>query len=97
MTTRHNQQAWQQFLDLCRSVNKSEVLDDFFDFIFTSEEREMIASRIIITEELLKQEKPQRQISKETGVSIAKITRGSNSLKNIDAGLRKLLVKKLVE
>ncbi len=97
MTTRNNQHAWQQFLDLCRSVNKSEVLDEFFDFIFTAEEREMIASRIIITEELLKQEKPQRQISKETGVSIAKITRGSNGLKSIDDSLRKLLIKKLVD
>lgn len=95
--TQRNQQAWDQFIDLCRSINKPEMLDDFFGFIFTPEEREMLASRTIIIEELLRGDKPQRQIAKETKVSIAKITRGSNSLKVVDESLRKLLIKKLVD
>ena len=97
MATQYNQDAWQRFIDLCRTMKQSETLDAFFEFILTAEEREMLASRIIITEELLRGEKPQRQIAKETGVSIAKITRGSNSLKSVDESLKKLLIKKLVE
>ena len=95
--TQRNQQAWQDFIDLCRSISKPETLDEFFGFIFTPEEREMLASRMIIVEELLLGDKPQRQIAKETKVSIAKNTRGSNSLKTIDESLKKLLVKKLIE
>ncbi len=95
MSTQSNQEAWQLFLDLCRSINKTETLDEFFNFIFTPEEREMLASRVIIVEELLRGEKPQRQIAAETKVSIAKITRGSNSLKTINDSLRQLLINKL--
>lgn len=97
MSSQHHPAAWELFLDLCHSSSKPELLDEFFRFILTPEEREMLVTRVIITQQLLKGEHSQRKIASDVGVSIAKITRGSNGLKSISEGLLKFLNKKLVE
>lgn len=81
--------GWDGFLELCLSAHNDKALSLFFNLLMTAEERDDIAMRYLIIQELLKEEKTQRQIAQSLGVSIAKITRGSNELKRID---KKLLV-----
>jgi TrpR family trp operon transcriptional repressor len=97
MSSQHHKEAWELFLKLCCSIEDPELLDKFLSFILTPEECEMLATRIVITQELLKGERSQRTIAADIGVSIAKITRGSNGLKGIDETLLKFLKEKLVD
>ena len=86
-----HQRGWTLFLKLCRDVDSPQTLKNFFDFIFTPEERLSLAGRIELVQELMKGEKSQRDISKKLNISIAKITRGSNALKTIHPSLLKWL------
>jgi len=76
--------GWQQFLNMCLALKERTELDGFLGFLLTAEEREQIATRILLTKALLEKKKPQREIAKELKISIAKITRGSNALKMLD-------------
>ncbi|MBX7067329.1 MAG: trp operon repressor [Parachlamydiales bacterium] len=82
--------GWRLFLELCRKAGSEKALNELFQLLLTPEEREDIKTRVLIVRELVKGQKPQRQIAKDLGVSIAKITRGSNSLKVIKEDLRRL-------
>lgn len=82
--------GWQAFLGLCRKAKSEEALDELFWLLLTPEEREAIKTRALIVKELLEGRKPQRQIAKDLRVSIAKITRGSNALKETSEDLRRL-------
>ncbi|HSX11390.1 MAG TPA: trp operon repressor [Chlamydiales bacterium] len=83
--------GWWGFLELCSGVKGAEALNELLWLFLTHEERADIATRFLIVRELLKGEKTQREIAKDLGVSIAKITRGSNYLKTISKNLRRLL------
>ena len=91
-----NEKGWQQFIELCDQVSDRKQLNELLIFILTPEEREQLSSRVILVKELLKQEKTQREIAAAHGISIAKITRGSNSLKQIKSTLRAYLLAKLI-
>ena len=82
--------GWEVFLGLCRRAQDGGGLDELFWLLLTPEEREDIKKRALIVKELLKGKKTQRQIAKDLRVSIAKITRGSNVLKEISVDLRRL-------
>ncbi|MBU6383893.1 MAG: trp operon repressor [Verrucomicrobia bacterium] len=82
--------GWRLFLELCRKAEGDQALNELFWLILTPEERQAIQTRALIIRELVRGEKPQRQIAKELGVSIAKITRGSNFLKEVKDDLRSL-------
>jgi TrpR family transcriptional regulator, trp operon repressor len=88
-----SEDGWWRFLDLCLESVDSKELNELLRYILTPSEREEIASRYLITKELVKGKLTQRQISETLEVSIAKITRGSNSLKEISPSLRSFLVK----
>lgn len=85
-----NDPSWHKFLKLCESLNTKQ-LEQFFSLFLTIEERETVASRFLIVEELLKQKLTQREIAEKYRVSIAQITRGSNALKIIDPKFKKIL------
>lgn len=87
---------WRSFLLLCAKVKNPERFDEFFGLFLTFEERADIADRYQVVKSLLKGEKNQREIARDVGVSISKITRGSNSLKIISEGLRSFLVRHMV-
>lgn len=93
MTNYSEQTGWRQFLQLCLRAGSVEALDKVMGLHLTQEEREAVAGRYLIVRELLKGEQTQRDMAKNLHVSIAKITRGSNSLKIIDDDLLKLLKK----
>lgn len=85
--------AWRCFLNFIGKMKSIENLDEAFGLFLTFEERKAIADRYNIVKELLKEEKTQRVIAEDLQVSIAKITRGSNSLKTISEKQKKLLKK----
>ncbi len=95
MKTRSAEDGWQQFLELCWQLKTKRQLNEFFDLFLTIEERNDIAKRCAIVKALLKQEEPQRDIAASSGVSVAKISRGSNYLKTISKDLRRFLESQL--
>ena len=82
--------GWRRFLELCRGAKGAKELDELFWLLLTTEERKDISTRTLIVQELVRGEKTQREIAKDLGVSIAKITRGSNFLKMATEKLRRL-------
>ena len=85
--------AWRCFLSFIDNMKSIDKLDEAFSLFLTIEERKAIANRYNIVKELLNEEKTQRVIAEELQVSIAKITRGSNSLKTMSEKQKKLLKK----
>lgn len=83
--------GWRGFLKLCAQAKGEKELDELLWLFLTHEEIAAIRDRYLIVKELLKQEKSQREIAKDLGVSIAKITRGSNFLKTLNKDLRRRL------
>ena len=75
--------GWRKFIAICQNLKDDKALDSMLKLLLTMEEQQQIATRVLLIEELLKKEKPQRQIAEELKVSIAKITRGSNALKHL--------------
>jgi TrpR family trp operon transcriptional repressor len=90
-----NEEGWWQFIHLCQTLKTKQDLNGFFDLILTLEEKSAISDRIKIIHELVKESRTQREIATHCQVSIAKITRGSNSLKLISEKLRKFLKREL--
>jgi TrpR family trp operon transcriptional repressor len=82
--------GWRGFLKLCLMAKSEKELDELFWLMLTHEEREDIKDRFRIVQEIVRGEKTQREMSKDLGVSIAKITRGSNCIKQISKNLRRL-------
>lgn len=66
-------------------------LEKLLSLLLTFDEREQLASRVLIIQALLKGELTQREIAEKFNVSIAQITRGSNALKITDEEFKKLL------
>jgi len=87
--------GWEEFLTLCLETNDTKMLCSLFDLFLTFEEKESLALRYLIIKELMGAKKPQRQIAKELNASIAKITRGSNGLKQATPKILRYLQDKL--
>ena len=90
MTT-DREAGWQKFLYLCQQCENTMQLTELLDLLFTLEEKEQLAMRVLLIEELLDGKKTQRQMAHDLGLSVAKITRGSNALKIISSKLRDFL------
>ncbi|MEE8295291.1 MAG: trp operon repressor [Sphingomonadales bacterium] len=80
---------WRRFVKLCSQVKSPDELSEFYELFLTIEERDALAKRFLIIEALLKGEQNQRDMAQSIGVSISKITRGSNSLKIVSNKLKK--------
>jgi TrpR family trp operon transcriptional repressor len=90
-----SEDGWRDFIELCCGMNKRQELEELFDLFFTIEEREALAKRYQIIKALVEEKMPQREIAEKMGVSISKITRGSNALKIISKRLREALKLKM--
>lgn len=88
--------GWQNFLLLCQKESSCENLDELFSFFLTFEEKDQIATRVLLVRELLEKKKTQREIASELNISIAKITRGANLLKTLDNKVKSYLHDNLV-
>lgn len=69
------------FIDLVHSTRDKELLKDFLVGITTPKERQELPMRVEIVKRLLAGE-PQAKITKDLGVGIATVTRGSKELAN---------------
>lgn len=87
--------GWRAFIKLCSHFKTNEELKELFDLFLTLEEKEDVAKRFRILKALLDEKLTQREIAEKLGVSISKITRGSNALKIISSQLREALKKKM--
>jgi len=87
--------GWRAFIKLCCTFKKTEELEGLFDLFLTLEEKEDIDKRYTILKALLEEKLTQREIAENLGVSISKITRGSNALKIISQHLREALKKRM--
>lgn len=96
MSNTPKQNGWKNFISLLESAKESSELDELMQALFTYDEKDQMALRIELLAELLRKEKPQRQIASELGISIATITRGSNLLKSLKPKLRSFLEKQLI-
>ena len=76
-----------KFIELYTNASDKKISAELFDLFFTAEEKKDISLRYAIIQELLAEKKAQRKISEDLGVSIAKITRGSNELKRMSPKL----------
>ena len=92
-----NQKGWRLFLSLCTSSKDEKLLSELFDLLLTPEEKSSLETRCLIIKSLLEDKLPQRQLSDNLSVSIAKITRGSNELKRISPKLKQYLIDYLLK
>lgn len=72
---------WIQLVKLFTNIKSEELMDQMLHLLLTINEREFVVDRYKIIKALLTTDLPQRKIAEELGVSIAKITVGSNELK----------------
>jgi TrpR family trp operon transcriptional repressor len=72
---------WNQLIKLFTNVKSEDLMEQMLHLLLTINEREFLVDRNKIVKALLTSESPQRQIAEDLGVSIAKITVGSNELK----------------
>jgi TrpR family trp operon transcriptional repressor len=83
--------GWRGFLSLCAGAGDANELGELLWLFLTPKERKDVATRYLIVRDLVQGKKTQREMARELGVSIAKITRGSNFLKMIKKDLRRRL------
>ena len=79
--------------ELCRvlaAANDNTLLEDFISCLLTPAELADIASRWALVK-ALRDGSPQREIAKNLGVSLCKITRGSRELKKPDSAFLRAL------
>jgi len=95
MSKSSGEDGWRSFLNLCAQVKTTSQLDELLGLFLTHEERSDLADRYLIIRELVKGEKTQREMAQDLSVSIATITRGSNSVKMIGENLRNFLMQKI--
>lgn len=88
---------WQAFLELVKKSAGSEQHEMLLTMLMTSDERDVLVSRVNIFCELLKGDLSQRQISQLLGVGVATITRGSNELKSISEEEKAVLASLLLK
>jgi len=90
-----NEDGWRKFLNLMVKVKDPKRLNALSKLLFTPEERNAISKRIPIIDELIKGKKTQREMAEDLEISIAKITRGSNALKETPEEIIRFLKKVL--
>ena len=83
----------EQIGELCRVLAETrdrDLLESFFYCLLTPAETADIASRWALVK-ALHEGKSQREIAKDLGVSLCKITRGSRELKKPDSAFQRIL------
>jgi TrpR family trp operon transcriptional repressor len=83
----------EQIRELCRVLSvteNAELLEDFISCLLTPSETADIASRWALVKSL-RDGSTQREIAKNLGVSLCKITRGSRELKKPSSGFLRIL------
>jgi len=72
------------------SGSDPELIQEFLYSLFTASEADEIAKRWALVKQIAKG-RPQREIAKDLGLSLCKITRGSRELKKEASAFRRML------
>lgn len=91
MTKSNSDAGWWGIIRLLSRTDSEEQMEKHLQLFLTPDERQDLAARYMIIKHLTEAKLTQREIAAELGVSISKITRGSNSLKLIDDQTRQQL------
>lgn len=91
----HEQENWALLEHILTAAVRDKRLEETLRFLLTPEEGEALPKRLILIQSLLRGQDSQRVIAEKTGISIAKITRGSNELKRINPNFKQWLSQKL--
>lgn len=91
-----NKKSWFDFLKLCLNSKDEKHFANLLELFLTAEEKNDLTQRYLIIQELLRNEKTQREMAQSLNVSIAKITRGSNELKRMNPKLIEYLKEMMV-
>jgi len=83
---------WQKLVDLFAHVSSPKEMEELLLLFLTPSERDCLVQRLRIIQALLTTDLPQRQVSSEVGVSIAKITAGSKELQRRSESFKKSLI-----
>jgi len=73
-------------------VKDSALIEDFLRCLLTPGEIADVAGRWALVKEL-QQNKSQREIAKDLGISLCKITRGSRELKKPNSAFKRIMTK----
>lgn len=84
-------EGWHLLYELMRHTKGQAQFSQLMELLLTPDEYQDLAMRMQIVKALLDGKLTQRQIAQDVGVSIAKITRGSNGLKRISPALKNYL------
>ncbi|TKB49345.1 trp operon repressor [Ferrimonas sediminicola] len=82
---------WDGAVDLIAELNGKASLESLFSLLLTPDEREAFGARLAVFRALLQGQMTQRQIASSLNVSIATITRCSNTLKHLPEPQRALM------
>lgn len=91
----HQEKGLYEIVKLFAHETDEKNLMALLDLLLTPEEKHDLGMRYWIIKELRAGKKTQREMARELNVSVAKITRGSNELKRIDAQFLDYLKEKL--
>jgi TrpR family transcriptional regulator, trp operon repressor len=78
--------------EMAKALSKAEpdLIEDFFVCLLTPSEMDEIAKRWALVKEIATG-RPQREIAKDLGLSLCKITRGSRELKKESSAFKRML------
>lgn len=96
MESNQTEEGWRRFLELSFKLSSIDQLSELFHLFLTHEERDAIALRVMLVSHLLDQKQSQQLIAKQLGISLSKMTRGSNAMKIISPQLREYLKVQLI-
>ena len=80
----------EELIEVFTEIDDPEVMENFFNEIFTPAERQDFTTRWQ-SMKLLSQNIPQRKIAEMLGISLCKITRGAKVLKQKNSVSKKIL------
>jgi len=90
MEKKDEEQAFRELVLALSRCDDSELIEDFLKSILTYNEVYEVASRWALVK-LIDRGVTQRQISRDLGLSLCKITRGSRELKKEESSFKKML------
>ena len=79
-----------ELAEILSNIKERSLVEDFLQCLLTPAEIADIAGRWALVK-ALDQKTPQREISRNLGVSLCKITRGSRELKKENSAFRRIL------
>lgn len=86
--------GWRKLINILSQLDDKKDIEELLVLLLTYDERQDLGKRVLIVQSLRCHKESQREMSQHLQVSIAKITRGSNALKEISKRLNELLNEK---